>query len=99
MELYQLSRSMLQVLFWLSGDFSFSITFPANEVFESATEKFRVSYVVHFIFLFTLNCNRVRRRQLKAIDFHIMSQKIGIGHVKAHMQKCCATWQSPRGHI
>ena len=87
---------MLQVLFWLSGDFSFSITFPANEVFESVTEKFRVSYVVHFIFLFTLNCNRVRRRQLKAIDFHIMSQKIGIGHVKP---TCKSVVRLGRAHV
>ena len=56
-----LFRGVLQIARRFPGVFSFSIASPADEVLESTTKELRVSYVVDFVFLFTVDCDWVRR--------------------------------------
>src|ERR1700761_3860274 len=60
---------MFQMLGWFPGVLAFTITLPTNEVFESATKDFRVSYMVDFVLLFAFDCDGFWWRWLEAIDF------------------------------
>jgi hypothetical protein len=48
---------MPRILGRLPSVLSFPITCPVNEVLESMTKEFGISYVVYFILLFTIYCD------------------------------------------
>jgi hypothetical protein len=47
-----------KILGRFSSVFTFSVAFPTDEVFQSATKDFGVSYMVNFVLLLAVYCNR-----------------------------------------
>ena len=73
-----LFRGVLQIARRFPGVFSFAITSPMDEVLKSTTKEFRVSYIVHFVLFFAIDCYWIRwgRRQAVYIVPFIRAEAI-----------------------
>jgi hypothetical protein len=58
MKLVNLHFGVRKILGWFSSVFAFSVTFPADKVFQSVTKDFGVSDMVDLVLLLAIYCNR-----------------------------------------
>ena len=67
MKFPNLLRGVLQIARRFPSVFSFTVASPTDEVFESTTEEFGISYMVDFILFFAIDCYWIRGRWRQAI--------------------------------